>query len=387
MLIKNKSVAIIGGGPGGLTLARLLQMKGVQVKVYERDFDKNSRVQGSLLDMHQNSGLAAIRAAGLLEVFKENFMTGADKTKIMDEDGKVWFSDHDAKSDENFEEEHFRPEIDRGTLRKILLNSLNENTIVWNSHFLSMEKENEGWMLHFKNQPAVYANIVIGCDGANSKIRPYITEIKPFYTGIVMLEGNIPDADVNAPEINTILRAGKIMAFGNQKNLLIGQKEKGAIGFYASFKADEDWASTSGLNYSDKSEIIQWYKKMYPEWNSIWLELFESAEIPFIPRPIYCMPFDQYWKPLENVTIIGDAAHVMPPFAGEGANMAMKDALHLSECLTSENYSTIKEAIAGYESEMRKRASSAAEESVKNGEIMHSETALQSMLDFFGSFK
>lgn len=387
MLIKNKFVAIIGGGPGGLTLARLLQMKGVQVKVYERDFDKNSRVQGSLLDMHQDSGLAAIRAAGLLEEFKENFMIGADKTQIMDERGKVWFSDDDTKSDENFEEEHFRPEVDRGTLRKILLNSLDENTVVWNSHFLSMEKESEGWMLHFKNQPSIYADIVIGCDGANSKVRPYITEIKPFYTGIVMLEGNIPDADVNAPEINKILKGGKIMAFGNEKNLLIGQKGKGAIGFYASFKADEKWASTNGLNYYDKAEVIQWYKKMYPEWSNIWLELFESAELPFIPRPIYCMPLDQYWKPSGNVTIIGDAAHVMPPFAGEGANMAMKDALDLSKSLTSESCSTMQEAIAGYESEMRKRASSAAEESVKNGETMHSETSLQSMLNFFGSFK
>ena len=74
MLIKNKSVAIVGGGPGGLTLARLLQMKGVEVKVYERDLNENARVQGSLLDLHQDSGLASIRAAGLLEVVKESFM-------------------------------------------------------------------------------------------------------------------------------------------------------------------------------------------------------------------------------------------------------------------------------------------------------------------------
>lgn len=387
MLIKNKSVAIVGGGPGGLTLARLLQIKGVEVKVYERDLNENARVQGSLLDLHQDSGLAAIRAAGLSEVFKENFMIGADKTLIMDENAKVWFSDHESDPNEDFGEEHFRPEIDRGTLRKILLKSLQENTVDWDSHFLSMKKENEGWLLHFENQDPVYADIVIGCDGARSKVRPYITEIKPFYTGITMLEGNIPDAFVNAPEIDKILMGGKIMAFGNHKNLLIGQKGKGEIGFYASFKAEEKWASTNGMDYSDKNEIIQWYKKVYREWNSIWLELFENAEIPFIPRPIYCMPFDQDWKTLHNATIMGDAAHVMPPFAGEGANMAMKDALDLSECLTSGTYSTVQGAIAGYESEMFRRASSAAEESVKNGETMHSETALQSMLDFFGGFK
>ncbi|WP_312765371.1 NAD(P)/FAD-dependent oxidoreductase [Epilithonimonas sp.] len=385
MLIYNKSIAIVGGGPGGLTLARLLQLKGADAKVYERDFDKNARVQGSPLDLHHDSGLAAIRKAGLLEEFKKNFLTGADRELIMNEQAKIFFSDHETKVGENFGHEHFRPEIDRGTLRQILLESLQPETVVWNSHFISMEKENEGWRLYFKNGSSAYADIVIASDGANSKIRPYITDIKAFYSGITMLEGNIYNAKETAPNINTLLKGGKIMAFGNEKNLLMGQKGNGDIGFYASFKSDEKWSSTNGLDYSDKTQVLEWFKTNYPEWNQIWYELFENAETPFVPRPIYCMPFDQNWKTQSNLTMIGDAAHVMPPFAGEGANMAMLDALELSECLTSEKYNILTEAISVYEKNMQKRASIAAKESLENGKLMHSENALEAMLGFFNS--
>jgi len=385
MLIKNKSVAIVGGGPGGLTLARLLQLKGADVKVFERDIDKNARVQGSPLDLHDNSGLVAIRKADLLEDFKQNYLIGADRELIMNENAEIFFSDHESKSEENFGHKHFRPEIDRGTLRKILLESLQPETVVWDSHFVSMEKHHEGWLLHFKNNTTVYADIVIACDGANSKIRPYITDSKAFYTGITMLEGNILNAKETAPKVNALLKGGKIMAFGNNQNLLMGQKGNGDIGFYASFRTAENWATTSGLDFSDKNQMLSWFKTTYPEWNNVWLELFESSETPFIPRPIYCIPLDQTWETQSNVTMIGDAAHVMPPFAGEGVNMAMLDALELSECLTSNQYETLQEAISVYEVQMRKRAAIVAKESLDNCELMHSENALENMLNFFNA--
>lgn len=383
MLLQNKKIAIVGGGPGGLTLARLLQIKGANVKIYERDLSKDARVQGSPLDLHEDSGLSAINKAGLLEQFKSNYLVGADRMLIMNERAEIFFSDHGNKPEEAFGNEHFRPEIDRGVLRKILLESLQPGTVVWNSHFISMETQNEGWLLHFKNSSSEYADIVIAADGANSKIRPYITEIKPFYSGITMLEGCIYDAEKTAPWINAMLRGGKIMAFGNEKDVLMGQKANGEIGFYASFKADEKWASENGLDYFDKSQILDWFRNEYPEWSSVWHELFENAVTPFIPRPIYCMPLNQTWKTVPNLTMLGDAAHVMPPFAGEGVNMAMFDALELSEVLTSGRHTSLREAIASYEINMRKRASERAQESLQNGEQMHSENALKNMLHFF----
>lgn len=381
MLINNTSIAIVGGGPSGLTLARLLQLKGANVKVYERDFNKDARVQGSPLDMHEDSGLAALRKAELLEEFKKTFRPGADRTLILNEKAEILFNDHENKPEEDFGAEHFRPEIDRGPLRNMLLNSLQPETVIWDSHFISMEPKHKGWLLHFKNGTSAYADLVIASDGANSKVRPYLTDSQPVYSGIIMLEGNI--SKENAPHMNALIKGGKIMAFGHSKNILMGQKGNGDLGFYASFKADENWATESGLNFSDPIRMLQWFTTEYPEWSDIWYELFENAQIPFIPRPIYSMPLDHTWKTIPNLTLMGDAAHVMPPFAGEGANMAMLDALELSECLTNELYITLEEAISHYEAHMRQRAAAATKESLENGERMHSENALATMLEFF----
>jgi len=383
MKIQGKKIDIVGGGPGGLTLAKLLQYSGAVVKVYERDLNKNARVQGSTLDLHEDSGLAAIIKANLFDEFKNNFLPKADRKKIVNDRGDIFFSDHETKVEENFGNPYFRPEIDRCALRKILLESLQSETVVWNSHFMSMDKQNEGWLLHFKSGNSDYADIVIAADGANSKIRPYITNIKAFYSGITMLEGNIYDAKNTAPQISMLLNGGKIMAFGNEKDMLMGQKGNSEIGFYASFKADENWVAKSGLNFNDKTQMLGWFKTAYSEWSSIWHELFENAATPFIPRPIYCMPLDQTWEALPNLTMLGDAAHVMPPFAGEGVNMAMRDALELSDCLTDDSYTNLQEAISVYETSMCKRASTAAKESLDNGEIMHSERALSTMIEFF----
>jgi 2-polyprenyl-6-methoxyphenol hydroxylase-like FAD-dependent oxidoreductase len=383
MLLENKTIAIIGGGPGGLTLAKLLQLKGAQVKLYERDFDKDARVQGGPLDMHENSGLAALREVGLLEQFAANFLPGADRMQILNEHAEVLFSDHDGKPVEDFGAAHFRPEIDRAALRKMLLESLEPGTVSWEKHFLSMETQGTGWLLHFANGSSVYADLVIGSDGANSKVRPYLTDLKLMYSGITMIEGNVYQSEKSTPVIHAMLKGGKIMAFGNEQDLLMGQKGGGDLGFYASFKAEPEWHKHNGLDYTDNAAMLKWFKNTYPTWSDVWHELFENATPPFIPRPINYMPVDQSWESLPNLSIIGDAAHVMPPFAGEGANMAMLDALELATCLTSEKYINMQEAIAAYEAAMRIRAAAATKESLVNGARMHAEMALQDMLEFF----
>ena len=387
MILKNKEIAIIGGGPSGLTLARLLQLKDANVKVYERDLNKDARVQGSPLDMHEESGYAALKKANLLEVFHKSVYVGADKRIVVNKYAEVVLSDHEIKPDKDGDSKPSNPEIGRGELRKILLESLQPETVVWDSWFISMEKQNEGWLLYFKNGTSAYADMVVAADGANSKSRPYITDIKAFYTGIIMLEINVNDAQKAIPEIYILLNGGKVMAFGNGKNILGGQKGNGDLGFYATFKADENWVTGNGLDYSNRAQLLAWFKKEYSGWSAIWHKLFETAAMPVFPRPIYCMPLDQTWKSLPNLTVIGDAAHVMPPFAGEGANMAMLDSLELSECLTSDKYQNVQEAISSYEIAMRKRAAVAAKQSLENGERMHSEDALEKMLVIFNRDK
>jgi 2-polyprenyl-6-methoxyphenol hydroxylase-like FAD-dependent oxidoreductase len=381
MLAENKKIAIVGGGPGGLTLARLLQMRGATVQVYERDLNKDARVQGTTLDLHEGSGLKALREANLLNEFKHNYLAGADRMIIVNEHAEIFFSDHEEKPEEDFGNEHFRPEIDRGPLRKMLLESLQPDTVVWDSHFVAMEKQNNGWLLHFKNETTAYADIVIGADGANSKIRPYITNIKPFYTGIAGLMGNVYHPETTVPIIHKLLNGGKLMAFGGGKFISAASKGDGSLSFYLSYKTDERFLRA--LNLADKTQMHAWFKHTFSEWGNVWGNLFENAETPFMPIAIYCMPLTQTWQALPNVTLVGDAAHLMPPYAGEGVNMAMLDALELTESLTSEKQSSLHEAISSYEINMRKRAAIMAKESLDNGELMHRTDSLQTMLAFF----
>ena len=169
-------------------------MNGANVKVYERDLNKDARVQGATLDLHQESGLKALEEAGLIEAFNANYRPGADKLRIFDKDANLVFDDH-----LNAKEETSRPEIDRGPLRKILLDSLQPGTVVWNSKFSFLEKAGNAWILQFQNNIPSYADIVIAADGANSKIRPYITSIEPSYSGITIVEGAVNNSETASP--------------------------------------------------------------------------------------------------------------------------------------------------------------------------------------------
>jgi len=379
MIIQDKKIAIVGGGPGGLTLARLLQLKNIEVKVYERDVNKEVRVQGATLDLHEESGLEALRRAGLMDDFKANFRPDAGKLKVIDKNLNIYLDEH---AEENSHSED-RPEIDRAPLRKILLGSLQPDTVVWDSHFISMEKYSEGWLLYLKNGTSHYADIVIAADGANSKIRPYITDIQPIYSGVTMVEGNIYDAEMNAPKIWKLVNGGKVFALDNKQTLLFSTKGDGTLTFYTGCKVDEHWVKDSGIDFKDKQQVSDWFKTEFGSWDEIWQELFESDEISIIPRPQYHYPLDQKWETLPNLTMLGDAAHRMPPYAGEGVNMAMQDAYELAECLTNDQFKDVQSAISYYEEKMLERASEVTRLTLENTVLMHSENAIENLMKIF----
>lgn len=362
----------------------LLQLKGINVTVYERDKDNNTRIQGGALDLHTESGLAALDKAGLLNEFKLHYRPGAELMLVVDSQANIHFDDHLEGKNETFGDEHHRPEIDRGPLRNILLNSLQPGTVIWDSHILSIEKVQDTWKLNFQNGNTAIADIVIGADGANSKIRPFVTDIKPVWAGVTMIEGSIKDAEKTAPHIHKLLKGGKIFAYGNAQTLVVSSKGDGSLGFMTSWKTNEHWYKTSGINFKDNKQLLAWFKQEFSSWNPFWYELFESETTLFIPRPQYCVPLDQQWEAQPNITLIGDAAHWMPPFAGEGVNMAMLDALQLSESLTSEKFTCLQDAIANYEKRMFERFAEIGAVTMFNTQWMHGPNALYDMLAMFG---
>jgi 2-polyprenyl-6-methoxyphenol hydroxylase-like FAD-dependent oxidoreductase len=383
MLLQSKQIAIIGGGMAGLTLARLLQMQNADVKVYERDFNSAVRVQGSTLDLHEGTGLEALKRAGLLDEFYKHHRPAASKMRLVDKSLNITFDDHTFATITA----ETRPEIDRAPLRDLLLNALKPDTVVWDSHFISMEKQNNGWRLHFKNGTSADADLVIAADGANSKVRPYLSTLKPIYSGVTLIEGNIDNAKKNAPKLFEFAKGGKVMAFDNEQFVGYGTKGDGSIMFVLNFKTSENWLSQSGIDFKNKEQVLAWFKKEFAVWSDKWHEFFITDEVHFIPRPQYYFPLNQTWETQENLTMLGDAAHRMPPYAGEGANVAMQDAFELAECLTSNKFSNIKTALSHFEKEMVARGAKATKETLENAEKMFSEIALEQMSAFFNQVK
>lgn len=112
-------VHIIGAGPSGLLLARYLQQHNIAVTIFERESSRDARTQGGTLDLHEDTGLNALSASGLLKAAERYMRSGeAEAMKIMDRDGKVWLDENQRPAIEG--EEHSgedpargRPEIDR----------------------------------------------------------------------------------------------------------------------------------------------------------------------------------------------------------------------------------------------------------------------------------
>jgi len=379
MLLTNKKIAIIGGGPGGLMLARLLQMKGADVKVYERDYSREARVQGAIVDLHFGSGLKAIEEAGLLDTFKTQYMRGADRYRLLDQHATIRYDEHNEGAEISFGDGHFRPEIDRGALRNILLNALKPGTVSWDCQFMSMGLVNHEWKLECKNGVRASADIVIGADGARSKIRPYVTDIQPQYCGVTIVQGEVDNPEKECPAINELVGMANMSAFGDDKIISIQPRGDGGITFYVSAKQPKNWVKTSGIDFTDPKGVNAFLARLFEGWDPLFFTLFKACT-NFTPRPLHCIPLDQTWEAKPNITLIGDAAHIMPP-SGEGVNLAMLDAVELCECLTSNDFTDTQTAIAAYEKSMRTRAAKEAEDALEMREWMHAEGALENMIE------
>jgi 2-polyprenyl-6-methoxyphenol hydroxylase-like FAD-dependent oxidoreductase len=382
MLLENKKIAIVGGGPGGLTLARLLQLKGIEVKVYERDIDQHVCQQGATLDLHYESGLKALRAAGLMDEFKKNYRPGAERVVIVDNNAVVHYSERNQPPLSDLDCAQARPEIDRGPLRDLLIASLEDKTMVWNSNFIELKEGGNGWNLFFENGTTAFADLVIAADGANTRLRKYMTDITRIYSGTAIVEGNIYNAAVNAPHLWKLTDGGKVFAHWNGKTIVLSAKGEGSLSFYTISKEAADWLKTSASTLNNKEAVCSWFKQRFSDWSSDWHEVFLTDASYFVCRPQYYFPSDQQWQTLPNLTMLGDAAHQTPP-SGDGVNQAMLDALELYEALCLKNFNTLPEAISSFEKSMLRRTEVATQEALEITEAMLAEDNLEFMVDFF----
>ncbi|SDF88815.1 FAD-dependent oxidoreductase [Terriglobus roseus] len=376
--LDGKKIAIVGGGPGGLTLARLLQQGGAQVLVYERDQSRSARVQGSALDLHENSGLAALEAAGLMDAFWANHRPDLDRLRLTDAAGTV-LHDHPRQMSGAGK----RPEIERGPLRDLLLDSLQPGTVQWDCKLEAAEMQGEQVLLRFAGGRTAVADIAIGCDGANSRLRELVTPIRPEYVGVSLVECLVRAGAQTIPELWELLGGSALIALGGERTIGMGTKPDGSVLVYVGLKTQDTAARESLEEASTPAQRVAWFHANFEGWSTLWEPLFREA-VSMVWRPLLVCPADQHWDAKPNVTLIGDAAHVMPPYAGEGVNMAMLDALVLSRLLLHEASSA--EAIAKYEAEMFARMQHMTADTMTNTEMFYAPDAADRVVALFRRF-
>lgn len=369
----NKSIAIIGGGPGGLMLGLLLQQQGYEYTVFEKAHPSINSERGGSLDIHDDSGQLPIIEAGIYNRFKSLVRYDGEDTKVIAKDGKVIF-------EEDAEGEGGRPEIDRGELCDIILEQIDKNNIKYGYIFESLERlSNNKVAVSFTNGEVEQFDLVVGADGAFSKVRPYLSTADIEYTGISMVEINIDDVKNNYPDLAAYNKNGKAMALGGNQALLAQLNGDGRIKVYVSYKAPKEHLDT--YKQLSMSELKAQLLSDFDDWHEDLKAYIHAMSDDVLFRRIYKLPIGFNWNHDAQVTMLGDAAHLMSPFAGEGVNTALYDAYIFVEALKAND--DFDEAIRQYEQQILSYAQDRAQESQDNLELMFAPDGAQQMGEFF----
>lgn len=356
-------VAIIGGGPAGCTLARLLLNAQIPTTIFEYEASPNVRSQGGTLDLHTATGLKALKGAGLYDEFVKYARYDGEALTVVDKNLKKYVSIDGSSKDTS----GGRPEIDRLQLRQILLDSLPPGTIRWGCKFRSIDSE---LSLHFDHGIEKGYDLIVGADGAWSKVRLFLSHTQPVYSGVGGMEMNISDAEKHHPDLHKLVNRGSLFSYSDGKCIVAQQKSDGSLSVHAwSKRADEFWKKSCGYDISNPKEVKKALLQEYEGWAEPLIKFTQVADDDSIwAWSNYELPIGHKWNHRPGVTLIGDAAHLCSPFAGEGVNIAMEDALKLSQALIAavKNPSSLDSRISAFEQDMFLRGAAVAQVSRDN---------------------
>ncbi|WP_189956770.1 FAD-dependent oxidoreductase [Streptomyces alanosinicus] len=367
------TITIIGAGLGRLALARVLHVKGIDAVVYEREPSRGARGQGGMLDLHTGTGQQAMREAGLIGRFHAIARRAGQDLRLLESDGTLLLQE-DTPDDAPLE----RPEVDRADLRDLLLDSLPEHVVRWGH---ALESVDNG-LLHFADGSSATYDLLVGADGANSRVRALLTDAKPAHTGQSVVELGIPDIDRTHPDLAAMVGRGNYWALGNGQSLSAQRSGDGRVRIYLSFyNTAEDWFATSAIPFGDPAAARVRLMGLFASWDSRFTALIAACDDAVLPRAIATLPAGLTWPSRPGVTLLDDAAHLMPP-VGQGANMALLDGALLGLALAA-HPDDFPAAVKEYEREMFERTSAAGRQSARIQEILASPDASRKMLAFF----
>ncbi|MEU9133444.1 NAD(P)/FAD-dependent oxidoreductase [Kitasatospora sp. NPDC048540] len=370
-------IAVIGAGLGGLTLARVLHVHGIEAAVFDLDASPGARTQGGMLDIHEESGQAALRAAGLYEEFRALIHPGGQAMRILDRHAVVRMEESDDGSGG-------RPEVDRGRLRDLLLGALPAGTVRWGAKVTGARPLGGGRHEVTLADGGVFTTgLLVGADGAWSRIRPLLSDAVPQYSGVSFVESDLLDADLRHPAGAAVVGGGMLFALGAGRGFLAHREPDRSLHVYAALRIAESWAG--GTDFTDpvaaKAAVLEHFTGWHPSLRA----LVADADGPLVPRPIHALPVGHRWERVPGVTLLGDAAHLMSPFAGEGANLAMLDGAELGRALAA-HPGDPEAALVAYEHLLFPRSEAAAE-SAASLDVIFAADAPRGLLDQFAAHR
>ncbi|KAF9163657.1 hypothetical protein DFQ26_002278 [Actinomortierella ambigua] len=362
-------IAIVGAGVAGLTLARVLQVHGVGSTLFELDTATQSRDQGGTLDLHLESGQVALHAMGLFSKFQTLVRDDAQETRVIDKHAKIHLHDNSPKSIVE------KPEIDRGDLRQLMIDAIDSNTIKWGTRVEEIKPSQTQAGLTATKYTVVYNSdqeatfdLVVGADGAWSKVRKLLSDTLPCHSGITLVEFRISEFRARHPKLLDLVGAGSCFMYSGGQGLVAQVNADRTLRIYAALSAREDQLSEIRSAISNPDNARRYLLGHFADWDEGIKDLIRVSDDHFIPRPIYALPVPYVWESKPGLTLVGDAAHLMSPFAGMGANMAMWDAATLGEKLAHaiKTGKPLTDAVAEYEQEMYQKTRPATTMSASN---------------------
>ncbi|UYB43775.1 FAD-dependent monooxygenase [Streptomyces sp. Je 1-4] len=347
-------IAIIGAGPGGLTCARVLQRSGVPVTVFTHESSVAVDPQGGTLELQMTTGRTALRAAGLYEEFTALAHPAGQEVRLLDHTATVLLQDAPAPGGPD------RAEVYRAGLRRLLLASLTAGTVHWNCYLRTLHPLGDGrHKAEFDDGHTETFDLVVGADGAWSRVRPMLTDDTPHYSGVTFVETGIEDADSRHPDLARLAGDGGMLALSAGKGLIARRHGQGPLLVYAAFRGSQDWALEAGVKTTDTEAVRAVLLDGFAGWGDRLLALLRDNDGGFVNRPLFALPVPHPWPHTPGLTLLGDAAHLMTPFAGGGAGLAMLDGCELARALAEGGDPDA--AVRAYEAAMLPRAAQAAE--------------------------